>query len=247
MTKVEKEAILMIADISGYTKFMVTNRMAQTHAQVVITELIKTIIKQVKIPLEISKLEGDAVFFFAEKLDVPERWEEIKQEIGEKLIEFFRAFSDKINELAESNTCNCDACMHIDKLNLKVIVHSGSALFYKIDKFSELSGVDVIIVHKLLKNSVRSDRYILVTKSALDTITFPKNINFERSGEDYEEIGKIGTYIYFPGGDEGFDHGYSALSFRIKNMVIKMALPMMLKLGIKKLKKFNNLPEISVS
>jgi uncharacterized protein DUF2652 len=247
VSKIEKETILMIADISGYTKFMVTNKMAQTHAQVVITELIKTIIKQVKIPLEISKLEGDAVFFFAEKSDVMERWEETRREIGEKLIEFFEVFSDKINELAESNTCKCDACMHIEKLNLKVIVHSGTALFYKIDKFSELSGVDVIIVHKLLKNSVRSDRYILVTKSALDTIQFPQNIFFEKSKEDYKDIGKIGTYIYFPGGDEGFDHGYSALSYKIKNAVIKMVVPMMLNLGIKKLKKFNNLPEISVS
>jgi len=246
MTKIEKETILMIADISGYTKFMVSNKMAQTHAQVVITELITTIIKQVKIPLEISKLEGDAVFFFAEKSEGSERWDETRREIGEKLIEFFAVFSDKINELTESNTCKCDACMHIEKLNLKVIVHSGTALFYKIDKFSELSGVDVIIVHKLLKNSVISDRYILVTKSALDTIKFPLNINFEKSREDYEDIGKIGTYLYFPGGSEGFDHGYSALSFKIKNMVIKMMLPLMLRLGIKKLKKFNNLPKVSV-
>ena len=69
----------------------------------------------------------------------------------------------------------------------------------------------------------------------------------EKSREDYEEIGKIGTYIYYPGGDEFFDQGYSALSFKIKNMAIKMMFPLMLKLGIKKLKKFNNLPEISVS
>jgi len=246
VTKTERETILMIADISGYTKFMVTNRMAQIHAQVIITELITTIIKQVKIPLEISKLEGDAVFFFAEKSDLPGRWDEIRREIGDKLIEFFGVFSDKINELTESNMCKCDACMHIEKLNLKIVVHSGSALFYKIDKFSELSGVDVIIVHKLLKNSVRSDRYILVTESVLDIIKFPQNIRFEKSREDYEEIGKIGTYIYFPDNDKGFDQGYSALSFKIKNMVIKMMLPLIFKLGIKKLKKFNNLPEVSV-
>ncbi|MBN1574274.1 MAG: DUF2652 domain-containing protein [Deltaproteobacteria bacterium] len=245
MTKIEKEAILMIADISGYTKFMVSNQMDLVHAQVIINELITTIIKQVKIPLEISKLEGDAVFFFAEKTDEPGRWEIIKREIGQRLIKFFEVFTDKVNELSESNTCRCSACTNVDKLNLKIIVHSGTALSYRIDKFSELSGVDVIIAHKLLKNSVRSDRYILITEKAFNLIKFPKNVRFEKSKENYEEIGGVGTYIYFPGGDDNLDHGYAAYSYKVKNMAIKMMLPLLIRFGIKKLKRFNNIPELS--
>jgi len=233
----------MIADISGYTKFMVKNQMDLVHAQVIINELITTIIKQVKIPLETSKLEGDAVFFFAEKTNEPGRWETVRWEIGQRLIEFFEVFTDKINELSESNTCMCNACTNVDKLNLKIIVHAGTALFYKIDKFSELSGVDVIIVHKLLKNSVRSDRYILISEKAFDLIKFPQNIKFEKSKEDYAEIGGVGTYIYFPGGEDNLDHGYAAYSFKAKNMAIKMMMPLLVKLGIKKLGKFNYIPE----
>lgn len=244
MTKIEKEAILMIADISGYTKFMVKNRMELAHAQVIINELITTILRQVEIPLKVSKLEGDAVFFYAEKTNDPGSWEVVRWEVGQRLIKFFTIFSDKINELVESNTCKCNACTSVDKLNLKVIVHSGSALFYEIEKFSELSGVDVIIVHKLLKNSVRSDRYILITENAFETIRFPENVRFEKSREDYDEIGDIRTYIYFPGGEDGFDHGYSALSYKIKNMAMKMVIPMMVKLGIRKLGRFKNFPEL---
>lgn len=244
MTKIEKEAILMIADISGYTKFMVSNQMDLVHAQVIINELITTIIRQVRIPLEISKLEGDAVFFFAEKPTETALWDNVRREIGQRLIKFFEVFTDKINELVESNTCMCNACTNVDKLNLKIIVHFGTALFYKIDKFSELSGVDVIILHKLLKNSVRSDRYILVTERAFDLIRFPLNARFERSNEDYAEIGGVGTYIYFPGGKDNLDHGYAAYSFKVKNMVIKTIIPLLVRFGIIKLKRFNNIPQL---
>jgi hypothetical protein len=139
----------------------------------------------------------------------------------------------------------CNACTNVDRLNLKIIVHAGTALFYRIDKFSELSGVDVIILHKLLKNSVRSDRYILVTEKAFDLIGFPQNVRFEKSREDYEDIGGVGNYIYFPGGDDNLDHGYAAYSFKAKNMVVKMIIPLLIRFGIKKLGKFNNLPELS--
>jgi hypothetical protein len=89
VTKIEKEAILMIADISGYTKYMLSNQIDLVHAQVVINELISTIIKQVEIPLEISKLEGDAVFFFAERPSETALWDNTRREIGKKLIKFF--------------------------------------------------------------------------------------------------------------------------------------------------------------
>lgn len=58
----EQKVILIITDISGYTRFMLSNRQSLRHGQIIITELTKEIIPQVDIPLEISKLEGDAVF-----------------------------------------------------------------------------------------------------------------------------------------------------------------------------------------
>jgi hypothetical protein len=69
MEQSEQEVILIITDISGYTSFMLSNRQSHLHGQFIITELTKAIIAQVKIPLEISKLEGDAVFLYAMKKD----------------------------------------------------------------------------------------------------------------------------------------------------------------------------------
>ena len=64
MNQQEREAVLIIADISGYTKFLISHKdMVQTHAHVIITDLMQTIIKEVEIPIEVAKLEGDAIFF----------------------------------------------------------------------------------------------------------------------------------------------------------------------------------------
>ena len=60
---VEHDVLLLIADISGYTDFMLSNKVSLAHSQDIITKLMKVIIKEVKIPLKISKFEGDAIFF----------------------------------------------------------------------------------------------------------------------------------------------------------------------------------------
>jgi hypothetical protein len=85
MESAEHKVILIVADISGYTQFMVSNQTSLGHAQVVISELIKTIIKQVEIPLEISKLEGDAVFLYAIKGEGMATWNEVRRQIGTKM------------------------------------------------------------------------------------------------------------------------------------------------------------------
>ncbi len=38
-----KNVILIIADISGYTRFMMTNKTSLIHSQVIITKLIRTL------------------------------------------------------------------------------------------------------------------------------------------------------------------------------------------------------------
>ena len=59
------------------------------------------------------------------------------------------------------------AIEHIEKLRLKLVVHSGEALFHQILGFQELAGVDVIIVHRLLKNSVEADQYLLMQRGEI--------------------------------------------------------------------------------
>lgn len=198
MTAEEKSVVLIIADISGYTRFMVENKAELLHAQLAISELIEAIIRQVEIPLEVAKLEGDAVFMYAVKEGDEVAWAAVRRKIGQKLLAFFEAFTAKIVELMQANVCTCGFCTNLNKLRLKLIVHSGKALFYTIGRFQELSGVDVILVHRLLKNSVPGDQYILMTEAGYYDIEFPMEVTVTPGRESYDEIGTVNTLIYEP-------------------------------------------------
>jgi len=193
--------LLIIADISGYTRYMTANVKTLGHSHTIITELVKAIIRQMELPLEVAKLEGDAVFLFCRKQAGAKPWPEAKKIIGDKLITFFRLFSEKINELSLSTTCTCHACTHIEKLRLKVVVHSGEALFHRVFNFVELAGVDVIIVHRLLKNSVTADQYLLLTEAARHDLEFSEPIKLNSGRETYDDIGKINTLVFLPDGE----------------------------------------------
>lgn len=87
----EQQLVMILADISGYTKFMVANQLAAVHGQQCITFLIETIIRQVDIPLHLQEIEGDAVFLYAVPAD-GQLWSEVFIQIRTKLVRFFEVF-----------------------------------------------------------------------------------------------------------------------------------------------------------
>jgi hypothetical protein len=74
----------------------------------------------------------------------------------------------RLDELERSNLCRCECCQHLGDLDLKAVVHRGPVTAYRLDRFTELSGMPVIVTHRLLKNSARTPRYVLVTDAAAD-------------------------------------------------------------------------------
>ena len=177
---------------------MVSSDIEIKHSQHIISELIQTIIKEVEIPLEVSKLEGDAVFLYAKKDSEIFTPDDISKITGEKLIQFFEVFHEKLRELTKHTPCTCGACSNVHALRLKVVVHSGEALFYQIHHFNELSGTDVILVHRLLKNSEAADEYLMLTEQAYTDIEFPCKLPVMEGCESYEHLGQIKTFIYNP-------------------------------------------------
>jgi len=193
-----RPVFLLILDISGYTEFMMSTSQALEHGQALITELIEAIIQKIEAPFRVSKLEGDAIFLYAAK--DTEQWEEAKRNIGENLIQFLEVFLEKRMEMASAVTCKCwcGACENVGQLKLKIIGHSGEALFYKIADFYELAGIDVIIAHRLLKNSIEAHQYILLTEQGFRDAVLPENIKVIKSEEHYPVIGTLKTFVFFP-------------------------------------------------
>jgi hypothetical protein len=192
------QAVLVIADIGGYTQFMIDTRLAVEHSHAIITGLIRALSAEIELPLKPAKLEGDAIFLYAKKSGNQEYWSEAKRSIGARLQQFLEAFHEKLKELGGPGTCDCGACGHVAALRLKIIAHSGTAVFYCIEQFDERSGGDVILTHRLLKNSVPRQEYILMTESAYADIAFPLQLAVSEGGENYEHLGRIRTLYCAP-------------------------------------------------
>jgi hypothetical protein len=190
--------VLIIADISGYTRFMVANSNELVHAQSVVGDLVATIIKQVEIPLEVAKLEGDAVFLWAPIDADPAAWDRHRELISSRLLLFYATFARRVAELAGSAGCTCGACKNIDQLRLKVVAHVGEAVIHDVAGFRELAGVDVIVVHRLLKNEVKSKEYVLWTEAAARSLGIPQGT--DALVEDCEGVGPVNVHVWYADG-----------------------------------------------
>ncbi len=142
------DGYLLLADISGYTAFLTGTELEHGHA--IVTELTKLIRSSLVPPMRFVKLEGDAVFCFASGdafLD------------GEQLVELVEScyfdFSSRLLDMTRSTACRCDACRAIGGLDLKFVVHYGTFMLDRDqDGRIDLAGPDVILVHRLLKNTI---------------------------------------------------------------------------------------------
>lgn len=195
----ERRAVLILADISGYTKFTVANQLTAVHGQQIITFLIETILHEVDIPLVLHGIEGDAVFLSASHPGDDEGWLEVLALVRTKLPRFFDVFLEGLVRTAESTPCSCASCQNVDELKLKIIVHSGRAVYHTIAGLPQIAGTDVILAHRLLKNSVPSKEYLLMTEAAYTDLGSGMEGEFLPGDEDCEGIGRVKTMVRLMG------------------------------------------------
>ncbi len=241
----EKEVLLVIADISGYTRFIAANRDTLAHSQIIITELMKAVLKELKVPMKVAKLEGDAVFFYLCKQGNEREIGAVAAGFRARIERMFAAFDRRIVQLVQSNSCPCAGCRSVEMLRLKMVIHSGAALFYRLDRFTELSGIDVILVHRLLKNSVAGDEYVLLSEAARNTLFAPEETMFEQGEERYDDLGAVSTYVYRPCSRpaEALAGSFDSPFERWKTHQIKTWTARLLKWGLLRLGPFNHLPD----
>ncbi len=184
------QSLLFIPDISGFTKFITETEL--THSQHIISELISVIINQNELNLKISEIEGDAVLFYR-KGNPP-----AFKELIDQAKKMFISFHSYLNSIEQNNVCQCGACSTVSNLTLKFISHYGELEEVAIDKFNKLIGSDVILVHRLLKNSISSHEYILLTENYLTHQG--ENINefnalggLQNNTEEIDNFGKINS------------------------------------------------------
>ena len=157
-------AFLVIVDISGYTAFIHERQTSLLHAEQIITELMEAVIDRAAHPLTVNKLEGDAALMYAE-CEAGDT--AAGRDVLAQVKAFFPAFAECTQrQRSERAGCGCDACQGIEKLRLKAFVHVGELAIKRVRQFEELAGESVILVHRLLKNTVAQREYVLLTEAA---------------------------------------------------------------------------------
>ena len=91
--------VLFLADISGYTQFMLSHRKAPVHSQMIIAGLFETLMRQIDHPLKIVELEGDALFLYAPKTSDAAAWERRSAHLVDLVLRLFEAFGRRLAEL----------------------------------------------------------------------------------------------------------------------------------------------------
>ena len=192
-----KKVVLVIVDISGYTQFIRAQKMSAIHAEEIVFELIEAVIDHAAYPLTLNKLEGDAAFLYAEVN--PDNQVEVARDVTRQSWDFFKVFYERTHTLSiERADCDCDACQRIFDLKLKAILHFGEAVFKKIRQFEELAGEDVILIHQLLKNSVPSHEYVLMTESFHQLVGDFDDLPSETRLETCDYLGEVTVHVSYP-------------------------------------------------
>ncbi len=215
-------AFIILLDISGYTKFVRLHKVSLIHAEKIITELLESVIDASDHPLVLNKLQGDAALFYA----LSDGSEAMARDILQQVVKFFAAFGERERELvSECGLCVCDACARVGQLKLKAVVHHGEVALKRIKQFEEIAGEEVILAHRLLKNSIKANEYILLTTPYFQLSGGLADHEPEDRIEKCEGIGLVDVIVYYPhegtqGSDSGLQRGKS-LGAKLK-MIFKL-------------------------
>jgi len=184
----------IITDISGYTEYLTKSELEHAHAT--LQGLFDAQLAHIKFPLHISGFRGDAIFMYA-----PETEFVNPQSLVETLESQYIVFSETLQQMVLNTTCQCNACKNIKFLDLKAAVHYGEYMLQKLGDKEELLGADVIVPHRMLKNSVIEKTGI--KSYAIFSETAAQKLNLQNlcdplipHTETYEHLGEVQIQVH---------------------------------------------------
>jgi len=156
----ENTSILCIPDITGFTRFVTENEIE--FIRKIIPGLLRNMVDSNSINLKVSEIEGDSVVFYRFGALPP------LEEIAEQCKAFYINFNLQLLKLMQKHADDLHESVSSNRLSLKIIVHASEMTVTEINGHTKLIGEDVIIAHKLLKNSIPDPEYILLTEKLLE-------------------------------------------------------------------------------
>ena len=185
-------ACLLIADLSGYTGYLAAVEL--DHAQDILADLIDTVVGALRPTFRLAKLEGDAAFMYAvtDTIDGPALMDTVEHT--------YFAFRRRLRDIGQASTCDCNACMRIPNLDLKLLAHHGVVVRQRMAGREELVGSDVIVAHRLLKNDIEAvtgiAAYAAYTGACIAAMSAdPVALGLIPHHQAYEHLGEVVLWV----------------------------------------------------
>lgn len=182
---------LLLADISGYTRFVAKTELEHSHE--ILAELLDLIIDHLTPALDLSQIDGDAVLVHAPA----NRFSR-----GETLLEViettYAAFRSRLIIIQRRTTCTCNACRQVTSLDLKFVAHFGEYKPHTVRGSADLLGLDVTwLRQRQIKDDVGKSvdwrGYAVFTEQCLAALNFtPPNLQALKSSSG--QLGEISAF-----------------------------------------------------
>ena len=186
-----ERALLLIADIGGYTNYMQLHRTSLAHAEATTSRLLKRVVEAAR-GFDLIEIEGDAAFLSREAGSSDgDGSVAVTTEVA---VAMHRAFHAE-RRLVAANMCPCRGCDLAGDLTLKFVAHVGEVATQKIRRRRKLVGIDVIHVHRMLKNPVPVAEYVLLSEELYRSgdAAVPEPVH--EIEQDLEGIGRVRGYF----------------------------------------------------
>lgn len=165
-----KKRIIFIPDISGYSRFVKETEI--TEGASITASLLRTLIATNNLSLRISEIEGDSILFY--------RYGNVYslKKLLRQFNDMFVSFNEQKKKLAIRNP-------GVNNLSLKAVVHYGDIEEFSVNGFNKIYGSTVVEAHRLLKNSLELDSYLLISDA------YEKQLEVTQNAPTYAFSGKV--------------------------------------------------------
>lgn len=188
-------AFFCVPDITGFTKFIATSDLSFSSA--FIPGLLRKLISVNILNMNVGEIEGDAIFFYKTG-----RLPQINM-VARQCSLLFQTFHNYLQSVEKDDPENYARYFADGQMGLKIVIHYGDIVAANIKGRTKLIGQNVIIAHKLLKNSIQAGEYVLLTHDYINKLKhkditqwFPWGV-LEEGSETYEFLGEI-KYYFIP-------------------------------------------------
>src|SRR4029450_8052585 len=93
------------------------------------------------------------------------------------------------------NNCRCEGCRQAGHLRVKFVAHLGDVAVQRVKRSVKLAGLDVILVHRMLKNAVPIPEYLLLSEAVFRRMDDRVRRRGQALAQELEGRGGVPTYF----------------------------------------------------